>query len=53
MDESWAVFTTFFLQFTNWPNKLALHFTKLESFPMNKHSSLLGPFVSYEQNAIL
>ncbi len=27
--------------------------TKLEGLAKNKHSSLLGPFVSYEENEVL
>ncbi len=26
---------------------------RLENLPKNKHSSLLGPFVSYEENKVL
>ncbi len=34
-------------------NKLLLHYTKLERVAKNKHSSLLEPFVSYEENEVL
>ncbi len=30
-----------------------LHYTKLERLAMDKHSSLLGIFVSYEENEVL
>ncbi len=35
---------------TNGPNKLPLHYTWLESLATDKHSRLLGPFVSYKEN---
>jgi hypothetical protein len=35
------------------PNKLVLHYTRLERLAGDKHSSLLGPLVSYEENEVL
>jgi len=37
----------------NWPNKLVLYYNKLERVASDKHSSLLGPFVSYKGNEVL
>jgi hypothetical protein len=34
----------------NGPNKLVLHYNKLENIESDKCSSLLGPFVNYEEN---
>ena len=30
-----------------------LHYTRLERLARDKHSSLLGPFVSYEEKVVL
>jgi hypothetical protein len=30
-----------------------LHYTWLERFALDKHYSLLGPFISYEENKVL
>jgi hypothetical protein len=35
------------------PNKVVLHNSNLERVARDKHSSLLGPFVSYEENKVL
>ncbi len=35
------------------PNKLVLHYTKQENHSWDKHSSLMGLFVSYEENEVL
>ncbi len=40
--------TSSYLQLMHWPNKLMLHYTQLERIVRDKHSSLLGPYVSYE-----
>ncbi len=40
--------TSFYLQLMHRPNKLLLHYTWLERLPRDKYSSLLGPYVSYE-----
>jgi hypothetical protein len=37
----------------NGRNKLVLHYAKLESLAMDKYLSLLGPFISYKENAVL
>jgi hypothetical protein len=38
----------------NGPNEARmLHYTRLEWLPGDKHSSLLGPLVNYEQNEVL
>jgi hypothetical protein len=37
----------------NGPNKLVLHYTGLERLARDKQSSLLGRFVSYEENEVL
>jgi hypothetical protein len=34
-------------------NKLVLHHTRLDKLVWNKQSSLLGPFVSYEEKEVL
>ncbi len=41
---------SFSFYLTNGPNKKVLHYTRLKSLARDKHSSLLGPFVSYEEN---
>jgi hypothetical protein len=43
----------FLLDFMNRPNKLMFHYTKRKSPAREKHSSLLSPFVSYEENEVL
>jgi hypothetical protein len=35
------------------PNKMVLHYTKLQRLARNKHTSLLGPIVSYKENELL
>jgi hypothetical protein len=40
--------TSFSMQLTNGPNKVVLHYTRLEWLAREKYSSLFGPFVSYE-----
>jgi len=35
------------------PNKIGLYYTRLERLARDKHYSLLGPFVSYEENEVL
>jgi hypothetical protein len=45
--------TLFSSQLTIGPNKLVLHFTGLERLARDKHSSLLDPFISYEENEVL
>jgi hypothetical protein len=35
------------------PNKIGLYYTRLERLARVKHYSLLGPFVSYEENEVL
>jgi hypothetical protein len=37
----------------NGHNKLVLHYTWLEILAKDKHSSLLAPFVSYDENEVL
>jgi hypothetical protein len=37
----------------SWLNKLVLIYPKLERLALDKHSSLLGPFVSYIENEVL
>ncbi len=34
-------------------NKVALHYTRLERLASDKHSSLLGPLVSYKENEVV
>jgi hypothetical protein len=46
------VFTTFHF-ITNGSNKLLLHYTRQENLTKDKHSILLGPFVSSEENKVL
>jgi hypothetical protein len=50
-----AVFTTHqFLHSLVWVQQAkALRHTRLESHAWDKHSSLLGPFVSYEKNCVV
>ncbi len=38
---------------TNRPNKLVSHYPELKRLARDNHSSLLGPFTSYEENAVL
>jgi hypothetical protein len=38
--------SSFFSSLTNGSHKLVLHYTRLERIASDKHSSLLGPFVS-------
>jgi hypothetical protein len=45
--------TSFSSKFKNEPNKLVLHYAMLERFTTRKHSSLMDPFVSYEENEVL
>ncbi len=42
--------TSFSLKLTNGPNKICYIYTKLERLDKHKHTSLLGPFVSYKEN---
>jgi hypothetical protein len=37
----------------NGPNKLVFHYTWMERLASVKHSSLLGPFVGYEEDEVL
>jgi hypothetical protein len=37
----------------NVPNMLVSHYTRLERLARDKHSCLLGPFVSYKENEVL
>jgi len=37
----------------NGPNKLVLRYTGPGSLARDKHSSLLGPYVSFEENKVL
>ncbi len=43
----------FFSLLINGPNELVLHYNKLERLVSDKHSSLLGTFVSYEENEVV
>jgi hypothetical protein len=51
------IFTTIHLHLLTksykWDNKLVLIYPKLERLALDKHSSLLGPFVSYIENELL
>jgi hypothetical protein len=49
------VFTTliFFVTYHWTQQARVLHYTRLERLARDKHSSLLGPFVSYEENEVL
>jgi hypothetical protein len=43
----------FFLTY-DWPPKArVLHYTRLQRAAIDKYFSLLGPFVSYKENAVL
>ncbi len=44
---------SFYLQLMNGPLKLVLPYTSQESLAMEKHSSLLNLFISYEGNEVL
>jgi hypothetical protein len=35
------------------PQKLVLHYTRLQRVAIDKYFSLLGPFVGYEENVVL
>ncbi len=45
--------TPFSLQLTNQPNKLDHSITQLETLTSDKHSTLLGQFLSYKENEVL
>jgi len=45
--------TSFSSYLTNGPNRLVFHNTKSERVARDKHSSLLGSFLCYEENKIL
>ena len=45
--------TPFSLQLTNKPNKLDHSITQLETLTSDKHSNLLGQFLSYKENEVL
>ncbi len=46
--------TSFYLKLTNSPSKPVLQYTMLEWWlSSDNHSSLLGPFESYEENDVL
>ncbi len=38
---------------TNWPNEIVLDYARLERVVMDKHVSLLGPFISSKENKVL
>jgi hypothetical protein len=42
--------TSFSSQLANWLNELVLRYNRLEMFVRDKNSSLLDPFVSYEES---
>ncbi len=49
-----VIFTTLFSsQVKNIPNKLVLHYSRLEWFYRDKHSSLLGIFLTCEENSVV
>ncbi len=45
--------TSFSFWLLNEPNKLVLKYTGQERLASDKHSSILGPFMSYEENEVL
>ncbi len=46
--------TSFFFATYKWAQwDRVLHYTRLKRFARDKHSSLSGPFISYEENEVL
>ncbi len=43
----------FFITYERSQYVSALYYTRLEMFAGDKHSSLLGPFISYEENSVV
>ncbi len=53
-DPGTAFTTIYFIITYEWVHRVrVLHYTRLERLDWDKHSSLLGPFVSYRANEVM
>ncbi len=50
---AWELYLQHFILFVTQEWARLLHYTMLERLATEKHSGLLGPFLSYEENEVL